>query len=83
VMNRVKSPSVAAAEICAKARTCEVRLEAMMLTLDLLVRDSCTRADSRDFPPTALNILNLGLNTQLAFRAYLPRDSGHFSHENG
>src|SRR6267154_4816048 len=32
VMNRVKSPSVAAAEICAKPRTCDVRFAAMVLT---------------------------------------------------
>lgn len=38
VMNRVKSPSVAAAEIWAKARTWDVKLVAMVLTLKLQVR---------------------------------------------
>lgn len=32
VMKRVKSPSIAAAEICAKPRTCVVRFPAMVFT---------------------------------------------------
>lgn len=36
VTKELKSPSVAAAEICAKARTCEVRLRAMVLTLEVI-----------------------------------------------
>lgn len=63
VMKRVKSPSVAAAEICAKPRTCDVRFAAMVLTDILRAKAHQSRAasalsqeDVRDRLPGTLHI---------------------------
>jgi hypothetical protein len=71
VMNRVKSPSVAAAEICAKPRTCEVRFAAIVLTDILPAHQRISPApqvaqnqeDVRDRLPSALDIRHFRLHT--------------------
>jgi hypothetical protein len=61
-MNRVKSPSVAAAEIWAKARTWVVRFDAIVLTLYLSVSYIKHGKDNlRDLLPCSLDIADFGL----------------------
>ena len=70
-MNRVKSPSVAAAEIWAKARTWVVRFDAIVLTLYLSVSYIKHEYDNlRDLLPCSLDITNFGLYSQFTLRSH-------------
>ena len=93
VMNRLKSPSIAAAEICAKPRTCVVRLPAMVFT-DTLSRavsadrrdggdGEAERRDVRDLLPDTLDVADLGLAAQLALGSDLTRDLLDLGREDG
>lgn len=84
-MNRVKSPSVAAAEIWANARTCEVKFVAIVFTLKLTISSlRIHQRDSlRDLLPCPFNILDFSLYSQLSFCSDFSGDSCHFRSENG
>jgi hypothetical protein len=70
-MNRVKSPSVAAAEIWAKARTWVVRFDAIVLTLYLSVSYLDPRPyNLRDLLPCSFNITDFGLYSQFPLRSH-------------
>jgi len=80
-MNRVKSPSVAAAEIWAKARTWVVRFDAIVLTLYLSVSYIKHEYDNlRDLLPCSLDIANFGLYSQFTLRSHF---SGYTSDLGG
>ena len=70
-MNLVKSPSVAAAEIWAKARTWVVRFDAIVLTLYLSVSYIKHGKDNlRDLLPCSFDIANFGLYSQFTLRSH-------------
>jgi hypothetical protein len=80
-MNRVKSPSVAAAEIWAKARTWVVRFDAIVLTLYLFVSWFKHERDNlRDLLPCSFDIANFGLYSQFTLRSHF---SGYTSDLRG
>jgi len=83
-MNRVKSPSVAAAEIWAKARTWVVRFDAIVLTLYLPVSYpfGCGGSSSRDLLPCSFNIANFGLYSQFTLRSHFSGYTGDFCGED-
>lgn len=69
-MNLAKSPSTAAAEICAQPRTCVVKFPAIVLTDNLqtvtvlikLHEGTKRMSDVPDFLPNTLNIADFGLH---------------------
>jgi len=83
-MNRVKSPSVAAAEIWAKARTWVVRFDAIVLTLYLPVsyHFDCRRCSSRDLLPCSFNIANFGLYSQFTLCSHFSSYTSDFCGED-
>lgn len=83
-MNRVKSPSVAAAEIWAKARTWVVRFDAIVLTLYLPVSYHLDFrcCSSRDLLPCSFNIADFGLYSQFTLCSHFSSYTSDFCGED-
>jgi hypothetical protein len=84
-MNRVKSPSVAAAEIWAKARTWVVRFDAIVLTLYLtsvVVSYGIGSNNLRDLLPCSFDIADFGLYSQFTLSTHFSGYSSDLSGED-
>ena len=87
MINRVKSPSIAAAEIWANPRTWVVKLPAMVFTDNLIEREQDMyigekESDVRDLLPDPLYIADFGLDTQLSLSAHFSSHLFHLRSKN-